>query len=577
MSDELLSRTLRAVRHLRFSQLLSRLKYQIERRSKPNPNRYRFAGPGAPPLRGDLPALTSLRPGNRENFECAARGSVNLLNLEREIGYDKIDWSLGPCTQSRLWTVTLHYHRWLSDLARLGDRPNAETAALCQHYLADWIAHCALDASGARELVWNSYAIATRIAEWISIHTSLSRAKSPGWSDFEPTFLASLYQQAAYLHKHLEYDLRANHLMRDAVGLAWAGRFFEGATPRAWLETATRLAVEQSREQVLPDGGHFERSPMYHLEVMHDVYSLAKLLEDSAAKTQLIESWSRMAEFAAWMRHPDGQIPLLNDAAFNGTDSPAEMLALGKELNVACDVSLRSGGKFFTDAGLVVWHGEPWSIFFDVGEIGPDYQPGHGHADTLSLECSFKGARLFVDPGTHSYDLDDRRRYERSTAAHNTVCIDGEDSSEVWHIFRVGRRAYPLDIYADFAGGRLNVSAGHDGYRHLSGRPRPFRRVELGADKLLSIEDRIEGGGKHRLSGGWLLHPAWSATGSSNGWELKGPAGLIHVTVEGPIGLKYFERRCPYHPEFGLEQKTTRLCWTLDGTALPITITTRVQ
>src|SRR5579883_3250915 len=81
---------------------------------------------------------------------------------------------------------------------------------------------------------------------------SLPSALGPRWRDwgeFEHDFLASLWQQASYLRDHLEWDLRANHLMRDAVGLAWAGRFFEETQAREWLQTATRLAVEQAEEQ----------------------------------------------------------------------------------------------------------------------------------------------------------------------------------------------------------------------------------------------------------------------------------------------------------------------------------------
>jgi len=577
MSDDSLARTLRTAFNLRFSQLLSRLKYRWERRTAPDPNRYRFSGPGTPALRSELPRIRDSLATTANNVEQLSRGIVKQLNMQRVIGYKKVDWSLGPCTQDRLWTVTLHYHRWLADLARSSDGANAEvTAALCRHYLTDWISRCALDASGARDLAWNSYAISTRIAEWISIYTSIGRELFSA-PEFESVFLGSLYQQASYLHSHVEYDLRANHLMRDALGLAWAGRFFDGAQPKRWLETATQLAMEQSREQVHSDGGHFERSPMYHLEVMHDIYSLAHLLEDAEAKRQLAATWTRMAEFAAWVRHPDGQIPLLNDAALNGTRTPAQMLALANELNASCDPSLRSGGKYFPDTGLVVWHGEPWSIFFDVGAIGPNYQPGHGHADTLSLECSYKGVRLFVDAGTHSYDLDDRRRYDRSTAAHNTVGIDAEDSSEVWQIFRVGRRAHPLDAYADFVGGGFNACAGHDGFTHLRGRPRHFRRIEFGKQQALSVEDRIEGSGKHRLAGGWLLHPDCSARPVAGGWEIQTPAGSLKWIVDGPVGMKRFEKQCAYHPEFGLERMTTRLCWKIEGADLPVIVKARAE
>jgi uncharacterized heparinase superfamily protein len=59
----------------------------------------------------------------------------------------------------------------------------------------------------------------------------------------------------------------------------------------------------------------------------------------------------------------------------------------------------------------------------DVAPIGPDYQPGHAHADTLSFELSLFGQRLLVNSGTSEYEISPVRQYERSTKAHNTVVL----------------------------------------------------------------------------------------------------------------------------------------------------------
>ena len=44
-------------------------------------------------------------------------------------------------------------------------------------------------------------------------------------------------------------------------------------------------------------------------------------------------------------------------------------------------------------------------VIFDVGDVGARYQPGHGHADTLSFEMSNKGKRIIVNSGINTYDL----------------------------------------------------------------------------------------------------------------------------------------------------------------------------
>ncbi len=105
-----------------------------------------------------------------------------------------------------------------------------------------------------------------------------------------------------------------------------------------------------------------------------------------------------MADYLAWVRHPDGKFPLFNDGGGDGSCEPESVLMLAPSLSLHLDVAPRRGGRHFRDTGIAVWHGDPWTVFYDVGPIGPDYQPGHGHADTLTLETSYRGQRLFVDP-----------------------------------------------------------------------------------------------------------------------------------------------------------------------------------
>ncbi len=452
------------------------------------------------------------------------------------------DWRLGERSEDRLQTVTLHYHEWLYVLAEAGED------ALFRHYLSDWIEHCALDRPGARALAWNAYAIATRLGWWIRSHRTAPDL-------FDDTVLRSLWEQAAYLADHVEWDLRGNHLMRDAVGLAWAGRFFDGDEPRAWLRQATDLATSQIEEQVLADGGHFERSPKYHVDVMRDVLTLASLVEDDGAVTAMRGTWDRMAEYLAWMRHPDGDVPLFNDGSLLGAGT----------------VEARRGGRHFAETGVVAWHGDPWTLFFDVGPIGPDHQPGHGHADTLTIEASFADRRLFVDPGTYAYDDDERRRYDRGTGSHNTVCVDGHDSSETWRIFRVGRRARPLDVDVRIRADGVRASATHDGYDHLPGGPRHRREARVEETGNLVLVDCVEGAGAHRAEGGLLVEPSWTVETVGLGWRLAGGNRRLTVIVDSSSALDLFAEKRPYHPRYGVELEATRIGWRWQG-SLPVEV-----
>jgi len=302
------------------------------------------------------------------------------------------------------------------------------------------------------------------------------------------------------------------------------------------------------------------------------------LLDDKAARQQLKQTWDRMAEFLAWTRHPDGQIPLFNDGGWNGAAEPAGMFAAGRRaLGTAVEPAARRGGLFFPHFGLAVWHGDPWSVFFDAGPIGVDYQPGHAHADTLTFEASLAGQRVFVDPGSFAYDNDDARHYDRSTSSHNTVAIDQTDSSEVWHVFRVGRRARPLEVNVHVNADGMLATATHNGYDHLHGRPRHRRTLEVRDHGALTIIDSLEGRGRHEASGGLLVDPGWQVQSKPEGWELSREGVRLAVSVEmGGAPAVLSTESAPYHPEYGLELTTRRLVWR-GMLEFPCRVTTRVE
>lgn len=520
-------------------------------------------------IRSDLfPVIPLFRRDPRRGartVEALRKGEVYHLNRRGEIGEVMPDWQLGPRERDRLWTLTLHFHEWAYDAAEAAVEGNDEAAEVFRRYISDWLERCRLFAPGSRDLAWNPYAVATRLGWWIRAYRAIPERRWGAWPDFRKRFITSLWQQAAYLRGHLEWDLRGNHLLRDAVGLAWAGRFFEGPAADGWRSVAAEITASQVREQVLPDGGHFERSPMYHGQVMEDLLTIALLLDDKTLTATIREAWGKMANYLVWVRHPDGEIPLLNDSALGVGADPESLLHLGGQIGVSVDPKPPRGGHHFEDTGLVVWHGDPWTLFFDAGPVGAPLQPGHAHADTFTLECSFEGKRLIVDPGTYGYDDDSRRGYDRSTDAHNTVTIDGKDSSEVLGIFRVGRRATPTGVHVEFAPRAALAAGTHDGYDFLAGDLRHERGVRAYNGGELGITDRILGPGRHEIRGGLLLEPSWTVKEEVMGWVVSRGARKVRVRVVSTGEPKLSRQTRDYHPEFGRELRTSRLCWSVTG------------
>ncbi|MFP6692194.1 MAG: alginate lyase family protein [Pirellulales bacterium] len=576
-----IARLIRTIRTLKPSQLAWRLRYRLfrpleESRWSDVARRTHSIAEGVAARQNRATTPCDLRADNTamQLLVELKQGNLTLLNSQRPFR-GGIDWCMtGGRQDDRLWKYTLHYHGWLVQLAHgfatTGDDGFAKQLAT---KLDDWLCRCPLGDPGFSHYAWNSYTIATRLDYWRQLLNILPPAFWNTRKILQRDFFSNMAAQATYLSRHLEWDLRGNHLFRDALGLATAARLFEGVEPQRWMNQAERIVASQLDEQILPDGGHFERSAAYHLDVIRDLIKLAALVGDQILASRLRETCVQMAETAAWLRHPDGYVVQRNDGACSDAN---ETLATCQLIGLETDMHRRVGGRWFKSTGLVVWHGNPWSVFFQVGEIGPAIQPGHAHADSLTMECSYDGKRLFVDPGCHSYDDDGRRKYDRSTVAHNTVCIDQTDSSEVWHIFRVGRRARPMDTNVEIHDHAIAATAAHTGYDQLRGGPRHRRHLVVCDDGPLEIVDEIEGNGSHHIEAGFLLDPRWTAETKPGGWRLQSDNTSLHVELDGSEQVELDVRPALIHPDYGVEMETQRLVWRYRG-KLPLKVCSKIS
>ena len=169
------------------------------------------------------------------------------------------------------------------------------------------------------------------------------------------------------------------------------------------------------------------------------------------------------------MVHPDGKISFFNDAAFGIAATLSELEEYAKHININVSQE-KEALTYLADSGYISVESGPAIGLLDVARIGPEYLPGHAHADTLSFELSVFGQRLFVNSGTSQYGNDSLRQQQRSTTLHNTVTIEGQNSSEVWSGFRVAKRAYPDIPYIKKSQNKVSVSCSHNGFKRLSGK-----------------------------------------------------------------------------------------------------------
>ena len=256
---------------------------------------------------------------------------------------------------------------------------------------------------------WEPYPTSLRIVNWIK------------WilAGHDPSFemLESLAAQAGFLRKRLEIHLLGNHLFANAKALVFAGLFFKGNIANQGLNKGLKILSREVPEQVLHDGGHFERSPMYHAIILEDLLDLINIMH--AYGHPVPGNWpAKVAAMLSWlsgMSHPDGQIALLNDAAFGIAAIFRDLYDYSRRLGLEPAIQNRKDVLHFNDTGYIKVRKGPVEAFLDVGPIGPDYLPGHAHADTLSFELSLFEQRFIVDSGTSCYGNSRERLRQRST------------------------------------------------------------------------------------------------------------------------------------------------------------------
>lgn len=469
-----LLRLFNTVRYLRLEQIYYRFYYRSCRRLV----RFKAMKPLSAILRREWieswsapqTAQPSLLPSGCFVF-LGERGEVNVAS----------DWN--SSSKSKLWLYNLHYF----------DDLNASEADLRQDLHAWLIERWIRDNPPIVGNGWEPYPLALRIVnlvKWFSRQVNL-----------KPEWLSSLARQAQALYVQEERHLLANHLFVDGKALVFAGSFFGGAIGKRWLDRGLSILRDEMPVQFLQDGGNFELSPMYHSSLLWDVCDLLRLAEvaNVAELSHQVAGWREVVRrglgWSRMMSHPDGEISFFNDAAFGIAPTLAELESYAQFLGFS--IQRRQEGGFgvhhlsCTGYAVIDW-GYDAKAILDVGEVGPAYQPGHAHADTLSYEWSVFGQRVLVNSGTSQYGDDSERHRQRGTSAHNTVVIDETNSSEVWAGFRVARRARPFNFQIVDADDGVTVRCSHDGYLRLPGRV-VHRREWCATLGRFRISDSLDG------------------------------------------------------------------------------------
>ncbi len=364
------------------------------------------------------------------------------------------------------------------------------------------------------------------------------------------------WNQLRWLSDRPEHHVLGNHLFSNAKALLFGGVFFKGQEADRMINQALAILDKELDEQFQSDGSQFELSPMYHALAMEDLLDILNIRAPLESRFDFSRIERKVIDGLSWLEdftYSNGEYAHFNDSANGIAPLLKDLKAYAHRLGIEIPNTNGTSLWLHPDSGHVIYRYEGMHIIADVGRAGPDYLMAHAHADTLSFELEWRAQRIIVNSGTSLYERGPERHRQRSTAAHSTVTVNDENSSEVWASFRVARRAYPfgLDIHQD-APNICTIQCSHDGYTRLKGKPVHQRNWHIHG-QTITVEDRIIGK-FNKATVRYYLHPDLNAIHEDGKLALlkDGERYAVVYSTDESITLHPMIRHTTYHPEFGL-------------------------
>ncbi|WP_318568640.1 alginate lyase family protein [Salinigranum marinum] len=492
--------------------------------------------------------LPRTKQSHRSDLNAFDEGTLAFIGETVELDADRtIEWENSQLSDvPLLWWLKFQSLEVL-DWFLFGEGAPARSAEFVSEVLDPWlrtmVSRTTIGSSEYLRRDWIPHAVSLRIMRlcrycaWLAANDMLA---TRGF------ILAFTYKNALFLRNHIEHDVGGNHLVENAVALLMAGLVFDDSAE--WVETGEQLLVESAETQFLADGGHFERSPMYHVMVLTRYLTAVDLLDgyERPVPTRLRTTAREATVFLRDLTPPDGRIPLLNDSVFD------EMLAIPEVLDYADFLGIQSddSGSELGASGYY-WLGEGADrMLVDGGAVGPPHLPGHSHVDLLSVMLWLDGQRVLTDTGVYQYVADRRRVYARSVQAHNSVRVGNSGPIEVGGQYLMGSRvdpevvSYRNDDNGEFVGRYRTKRLFSPGYQHTR---------SITTDRhTWAVTDSISGEPNQPITSRLHFHPDTTVEpqGENDFSILRQSGSLLgHLTVDTHIEAELL--RTPYFPRFG--------------------------
>jgi hypothetical protein len=481
-----------------------------------------------------------------------------------------------------LWEANRHLH--IPTLAQAYALTGDVRYALgIQRQIDSWIEQCP---TGRGPNWCSALELGIRLINWSLAWQLIGGSKSRLFASaegaaFRERWLKAVYEQARMVAGNLSrFSSANNHLIGEAAGVYVAACTWPlWGEMRDWGERCRTVLEQECARQNAPDGGNREQAFAYQTFVLDFllVAGLAARAHNEDFSPVYWRSVEVMIDFLASMTDAAGRLPMVGDAddgyvlklaSEPGFSAHGSLIATGAVLFDRPDLAAKMGvadgktvtllgvqaarrlgqlkergrGGFkprrqFAESGYYLLGAgfdtpDEVRMLVDAGPLGYLSIAAHGHADALSFTLNIGDREILVDPGTYAYHTEPAwRRYFRSTLAHNTVGIDGEDQSQQAGNFMWTDHAKSRCIEFEVGPEVQRFVGEHDGYTRLADPVTHRREIVFDPDaQAIEVSDMLRCDGEHAARRAW--HFAEDCVVEPQGEGLRITSGRTTVFME---------------------------------------------
>ncbi|MFD2204971.1 heparinase II/III family protein [Kiloniella antarctica] len=348
------------------------------------------------------------------------------------------------------WLKEYHSFSWLRSLrSSAGDHARRTAREMVKRWIED--------NSRWRAMSWEPATTGCRLSNWLGHYEFIGSSAD---IDTRQSLHDSLAQQARYLSHCLPAGLAGVNLIRAIKGLLYAGVCLpEG---KEWLNHALNLLSKELSQQILPDGGHIQRSPHIHLEVLRHLIDIRATLHagGEAVPGSIISAIESMSPVLRLFLHADGGLCLFNDSN-EDHGWQIDMVLQRAEGRKQPLMSAPQSGFQRVQSGRIL-------LIVDAGAPPPPGYDLTAHAGTLSFEMSIGRERLISNCGVQRHHPQ-WQWVPRATAAHSTATLAETNSAHLTPFGGLAKRPQNVTCRRDEDGGEISLDMSHDGYTERFG------------------------------------------------------------------------------------------------------------